>query len=131
MERRSEMLTNSAWSSADLAAWCRRHLSSGPAETLFEVGHLSLVVGLRLEDGRKVVVKIRPWQDRLVACGLVQRGLAELGFPAPALLIGPERENGHAMSAEAMVDGGGQLGDHPNAASLFSAGLRRLVELAS
>jgi hypothetical protein len=131
MERRPEILKNSAWSSAGLAAWCLKHLSSGPSESLFNVGHLSRVVGLRLEDGRKVVVKIRPWQDRLVACGSVQRGLAELGFPAPALLIGPDREDGQAISAEAMVDGGRQLGNHPRAASLFSAGLRRLIELAS
>src|SRR6266852_6125623 len=30
-----------------------------------------------------------------------------------------------------MVDAGRQLGNHPRAASLFSAGLRRLIELAS
>ena len=125
------MLKSSALSSADLAAWCRQHLSSAPSETLFEVGHLSRVTGLHLEDGRRVVVKVRPWQDRLVACGQVQRGLAELGFPAPRLLIGPERKDGYAISAETLVDGGRQLENHPRAASLFSACLRRFIELAS
>ena len=114
-----------------IVAWCRIHLAIVPRETLFEVGHLSRVIGLRLDDGRKVVVKVRPWQHRLLACGRVQRGLAELGFPAPELLVGPERDDGYAISAETMVDGGRQLGNHPRAALLFSAGLRRFIDLAS
>lgn len=43
-----------------LAVWCRRWLGAPPAAELFEVGYLSTVKGLRLADGREVVVKVRP-----------------------------------------------------------------------
>ncbi len=41
-------------------AWCRRWLGAGAGEVLFTTGHLSRVVGLRLADGREVVLKVRP-----------------------------------------------------------------------
>jgi hypothetical protein len=43
-----------------LAAWCERWLGAPPAAELFESGFLSTVKGLRLADGREVVVKVRP-----------------------------------------------------------------------
>jgi hypothetical protein len=36
-------------------AWCQRQLGAEPVEKLFRAGHLSLVVGLRLADDRRVV----------------------------------------------------------------------------
>ncbi|MEY9926612.1 hypothetical protein ABH926_001234 [Catenulispora sp. GP43] len=39
-----------------IAAWCRLHLGSAPAETLFTTGNLARVFGMRLLDGREVVV---------------------------------------------------------------------------
>jgi hypothetical protein len=50
-----------------------------------------LVIGLRLAAGRDVVVKARPWQERLIGCAQVQHGLSVGGFPAPQLLVAPER----------------------------------------
>ncbi len=44
-----------------LAVWCERWLGSPPAAELFEAGYLSTVKGLRLADGREVVVKVRPY----------------------------------------------------------------------
>ena len=42
-----------------LAVWCRRWLAAPPAAELFEAGYLSTVKGLRLADGREVVVKVQ------------------------------------------------------------------------
>jgi hypothetical protein len=58
-----------------LAAWCTRWLGVPPAAQLFETGYLSTVKGLRLADGREVVVKVRPSQDYAAcwAAGLWQR----------------------------------------------------------
>jgi hypothetical protein len=39
-----------------LSQWCLQRLGSEPEEVLFEAGYLSQVIGLRLTDGRDVVV---------------------------------------------------------------------------
>ena len=49
-----------------LSQWCGERLGSEPESILFTAGHLSEVRGLRLADGRQVVVKLRRWEDRLV-----------------------------------------------------------------
>ena len=77
------------------------------------------------------MLKVRAWQDRLVACGRVQRGLFELGFPAPELIAGPDRTGAFAISAEAMVEDGGQSADDPAAPAVLAAGLHRFVALAA
>jgi hypothetical protein len=64
-----------------LAAWCARWLGAPPMSVLFEVAHLSIVTGLRLADGREVVIKARPPAARLQACVHVQRHLWAAGFP--------------------------------------------------
>jgi hypothetical protein len=64
-----------------LAAWCVQWLGAQPTCVLFEVAHLSLVTGLRLADGREIVVKARPPADRIQACVNVQRHLWAAGFP--------------------------------------------------
>jgi hypothetical protein len=38
-----------------IRAWCQQRLGAEPVEKLFRAGHLSLVVGLRLADDRRVV----------------------------------------------------------------------------
>src|SRR6185437_15133642 len=47
-----------------LPAWCRDHLGGEPAGVLFRVRQVSLVLGLRLADGRDVVVKARAGEGR-------------------------------------------------------------------
>jgi hypothetical protein len=59
----------------DLSAWCLRWLGARVADTLFEAGFLSAVWGLRLVDGRMVVVKVRPPSPRLAGCFAVHRYL--------------------------------------------------------
>jgi hypothetical protein len=57
---------------AGVRAWCQQQLGAEPVEELFRSGHLSLVVGLRLADDRRVVVKARPAAARVAGCVAVQ-----------------------------------------------------------
>jgi hypothetical protein len=114
-----------------IAEWCVEVFGAAPAATLFEGGHLSQVMGIELFNGRRIVVKAREWQDRLVACAQVQRALFASGFPAPELLVGPDRwGDGYAISAEQLVEGGGQAPDEPGMARRFAEGLAWLVRSA-
>jgi hypothetical protein len=93
---------------AELATWCARHLGSAPEETLFSAGNLAKVFGLRLGDGRTVVVKMRPAEPRLAGCTAVQQHLWQAGFPCTQPLAGPLplAETGHAVNAEASSQAG-------------------------
>jgi Phosphotransferase enzyme family len=117
-----------------LADWCTHWLGARPAAELFEAGNLSAVTGLRLTDGREVVVKVRPSVPRLAGCAAVHRALWRAGFPCPEPLVDLEPLNGFAASAEVLVQDageprGGEL-PAPSPAVLSAAGLARLVELA-
>jgi len=119
---------------AELDAWCAQHLGSEPAKTLFSAGNLARVCGLRLRDGRTVVVKVRPAEPRLEACTTVQRHLWRIGFPCPQPLVGPLplAETGYAVNAESLVTGGAP---YPRTAGLarvkaFARLLARLIALA-
>jgi len=115
---------------AGVGAWCRRRLGAEPVEELFRTGHLSLVAGLRLADGRQVVVKARPPVERLAGCVAVQRALALAGFPCPRPLAGPEPLDGLLVTAEELVPGGKPLPARAGAAELFAGLLAELVRLA-
>jgi hypothetical protein len=41
-----------------LAAWCDLYLGSPVATEVFRTGNLACVIGVRLADGREVVVKV-------------------------------------------------------------------------
>lgn len=87
--------------------WCQRVLGAGAVALLFSVAHLSEVVGLRLADGREVVVKRRPDESRRTAtCVTAQRLLAEQGFPCPMPVTDVIFEDGVAAHAERFVRGG-------------------------
>ncbi|MDP9207218.1 MAG: hypothetical protein M3O65_01700, partial [Actinomycetota bacterium] len=62
-----------------LADWCRRWLGAAPVAVLFRAGYLSEVTGLRLADGREVVVKARAPSPRLRGCLATQAALAGAG----------------------------------------------------
>jgi hypothetical protein len=112
-----------------LAEWCTRWLGAPPAAELFGTGNLSAVTGLRLADGREVVVKVRPSIPRLAGCAVVHRALWSVGFPCPEPLVDLQPLNGFAASAEALVPDVDQPPDGELAA-LSAAALARLVELA-
>lgn len=85
-----------------LAVWCTRWLGSRPAVELFEAGYLSTVKGLRLTDGREVVVKVRPSESRLAGCAAVHRALWTAGFPCPEPLVDLQPLNGYAGPRRAL-----------------------------
>jgi hypothetical protein len=60
----------------DVAGFCDEHLGSPVAEVLFGTRSLSAVTGVRLADGREVVVKERPKSVRLRGCGLLGQVLS-------------------------------------------------------
>ncbi|HZC75712.1 MAG TPA: hypothetical protein VE220_07035 [Gaiellaceae bacterium] len=116
-------------------AWCQAQLGAAPAEPLFVVSHLSEVVGVRLADGREVVVKRRLDEaGRAQVCVRAQRLLAEQGFPCPLPLTEVVVDDCHAVHAEVFVEGGElETEDTPEAAArsavLFADLVRRLAAL--
>ncbi len=113
-----------------LAVWCMRWLGAPPAAELFEAGYLSTVKGLRLTDGREVVVKARPPSLRLAGCAAVHRALWMAGFACPEPLVDLQPLSGWAGSAETLVPDAGQPPADSELAVLSAAALARLVELA-
>jgi hypothetical protein len=112
----------------DLVAWCRDHLGTEPAGELFTHEHLSTVTGLRLADGREVVVKVRPHEARLAGCAAAHRHLYAAGFACPEPLTAPLPCGDLVASAEALIaEGSADPGDD---ADLFAALFADLVRLA-
>ena len=104
-------------------------------EVLFVAGYLSEAVGVRLADGREVVVKRRVDESgRAARCVTAQRVLAERGFPCPMPLTDAIVNDGVAVHAELFVGGGEVETDDTPAAAERSAVLladliRRLAVL--
>jgi len=105
---------------------------------LFWVSHLSEVAGVRLADGREVVVKRRVDESgragRAGRCVTAQRLLAEQGFPCPMPLTDVIVSEGVAVHAERFVPGGElETKDTPEAAArsgrLLADLVRRLAAL--
>ena len=113
-----------------LAVWCRRWLGAPPAAQLFEAGYLSTVKGLRLADGREVVVKVRPRRSRLAGCAVVHRALWTAGFACPEPLVDLQPLDGYAATAETLVRDVGEPPQKTELAALSAAALTRLAELA-
>jgi hypothetical protein len=109
--------------------WCRAVLGAAPGERLFLVSHLSEVVGVRLADGRAVVLKRRVDESgRTQVCIRAQRLLAEQGFPCPLPVTEVVVADGFAVHAEAFVEGGElETEDTPAAAGRSAVLLADLV----
>ena len=75
-------------------------------------------------------MKVRAWQERLIGCGQVQHSLSVGGFPAPRLLVPPERLGQLGVSAEALIDGGALLAAEHDSAARFAEALALLVHTA-
>ena len=101
-----------------LPAWCLDHLGSGPAGVLFQVHQVSMVFGLRLADGRDVVVKARADDGRASSCVAAQARLAGRGFPCARPLTPVAGVGSLAVHAEEFRPGGEVLhGDSPEGAA--------------
>lgn len=114
-----------------ITAWYEEHLGSAPQVTLFAKGNLSRVFGVRLADGRDVVVKVRPSEPRQVGCAAVQQHLWQSGFPCPEPLAGPMPLRGTALAvnAECLIRGGAPYppGEEPERARAFASLLARFI----
>jgi hypothetical protein len=115
---------------AGLAAWCEVHLGSPADGELFRTGNLTRVIGTRLADGRKFVVRVRPAAPRIAACTAVQQRLFDADYPCPQPLAGPAPLDGYEATAESYVPGGSALPGSGRAAGPFAAALARLVRMA-
>ncbi|GHG42084.1 MULTISPECIES: phosphotransferase [Amycolatopsis] len=109
-------------------SWCTAHLGAAPAAVLFERRSLSQVVGLRLADGREVVVKAREDDGRAAACVAAQARLAERGFPCPQPLTPAIAVGELAVHAEEFRPGGVLLpGDTPDVAVRYARVFARVM----
>jgi hypothetical protein len=100
-----------------LPAWCLDHLGGEPVGVLFRQQQVSMVFGLRLADGRDVVVKARADDGRAVSCVAAQARLAERGFPCARPLTPVTGIGSLAVHAEEFRPGGEVLhGDSPDVA---------------
>lgn len=113
-----------------LASWCATALGSPPVAELFRAGNLSRVLGLRLADGRQVVVKARRAAARHRGCVEVQRRLWVAGYPCPRPLAGPDRLDGWDLTGEEHRPGGSLLPLDAAAPGRFAAALAALVAAA-
>ncbi len=89
-----------------LAEWCARELGAAPVEVLFEASVVSAVWGLRLGDGREVVVKARLDDGRVGTCLAVQGAVVAAGLPCARPLTGVSVVDGRAVHAEEWLPGG-------------------------
>jgi hypothetical protein len=56
--------------------WCEQSLGACVTRVLFRSGNLAQVIGAGLADGRSVVIKVRPFEARIVGCTAAQARLA-------------------------------------------------------
>lgn len=115
--------------------FCRQHLAAGVVGYEFFATSVGSVHGVRLDDGRRVVVKAHRPQvniDHLAAVQQVQRTLADGGFPAPVPLLGPV-PLGHGVAVvESLLDRGAAADAHEAAVRrTVAAGLWRIIELSA
>jgi hypothetical protein len=106
------------------------HLGSPPADEIFKSGNLSAVIGLRLADGREVVVKVRPDSPRIAACVEIQGRMFQAGYPCPRPLSGAAPFGDDVATAEAYVPGGAMLPSADYAPRAFADAFARLIRLA-
>ncbi|MEU8983088.1 phosphotransferase [Streptomyces sp. NPDC048309] len=94
-----------------LARICPDMMGSAVDHLLFRVERVGKVLGVRLEDGREVVVKMHPPGTslaRLRAVHSARAVLTDAGFPCPEAVLAPVRlPTGPADTVERLVTGGG------------------------
>jgi hypothetical protein len=113
-----------------LIAWCRAELGAVPVRVLFTQQGTSEVVGVRLDDGRQVVIKRRRESvARVDACLRLQAALFASNYPCPRPLTGAGLVGGLTVHAEEYVDRGELLmGDHAALAGPLGVAYAELSE---
>ncbi|MBB1154308.1 phosphotransferase [Amycolatopsis dendrobii] len=104
-----------------LSDWCLTHLGTAPVGVLFEARQVSTVHGLRLADGRKIVLKARPDDGRADSCVAAQAQLSALDFPCARPLTPVISVGSLAVHAEEYRPGGEVIqGGSPEAATRYA-----------
>jgi Phosphotransferase enzyme family len=114
----------------ELDEWCARWLGSPPQSDLFASVGMSRVLGLRLVDGRDVVLKVRRAEARLYGCAAAHRHLWQAGYPCSELLVGPVPIGDDLATAERYVPGGVQLEPTVETAEQYAWALAELIRLS-
>lgn len=118
---------------ATVDAFCRRHLGTSVDRYELFANSVGSVHGVRLGDGRGVVIKgHRAGVDpgHLAAVQRVQSWLADHEFPAPRPLLGPHRLGAGVAVVETLLEGGERADAHdPQVRAVVAGGLARLVSL--
>jgi hypothetical protein len=114
--------------------FARAQLHSGVAGYLFYSASVGSTHGVQLDDGRCVVVKVRPPPESnpclpfdrvsLEEIVAVQRHLADAGYPCPAPVLGPVQLARGLATVEAYLAAGEARNAHdPHIRGLLAAGL--------
>jgi aminoglycoside phosphotransferase (APT) family kinase protein len=113
--------------------FCEARLGAGVGEYEFFATSVRSVHGVRLDDGRRVVVKVHRADaelGHLRAVARVQEHLADAGFPSPRPLLGPTPLAQGLAVVETLLDAGCWADPHrPAVRREMAASLARLVEL--
>jgi hypothetical protein len=119
---------------------CRAHLASGIRGYFFYRATVGSTHGVQLEDGRDVVIKIRPPAETnpyisfdrpsLERVCQVMKWLADRGYPCPEPIVGPTPfARGLATVEEFLNRGERDNGFGPECGKLIATGLAELIEL--
>ncbi|MBD2101674.1 phosphotransferase enzyme family protein [Leptolyngbya sp. FACHB-261] len=113
--------------------FCQSHLNSSVASCEFFVQSVSSSLGLTLDNGERVVIKVRsPGNislDALQAIGYIQHQLALQGFPCPKVRVQPNLLLERFASIEELMDiGEHQDAHHPNVCKTVAEGLADLLQ---
>lgn len=116
-------------------AFCVAHLDAVIDEYLFYQSSIGSVSGVRLLDGRSVVIKAHPPTQPVAyldAMHRVQRRLTERGFPCPPIILGPTPLDNGVAVVEELVDEGAYRDTHdPAIRRTMAALLAWLIRLTA
>jgi aminoglycoside phosphotransferase (APT) family kinase protein len=125
---------------ATMDEFCRAHLGSKLRGYLFYGSSVGSTHGVRLEDGRDVVIKARPPAetnpylsfDRATLASIcrVMKWLADRGYPCPKPILGPTPVAKGLATVEEFLDRGQRgNGFDPECRKLIATGLAELIKL--
>lgn len=110
---------------------CRDRLGAGVADGLFVFESAGSVMGVRLDDGRRVVVKAyqRRWTSTFLAAVVaVQRSLAAGGFPCAMPLTDPSPIGAGFATVDTFLDDPGPVVPEPSDLAVSAAALAEVVD---
>jgi len=120
--------------------FCRAHLGSSIRGYFFYRASIGSTHGVRLEDGREVVIKVRPPpetnphlsfdRESLGTISAVMSWLANRSYACPKLLLGPTPLARGLATVEEFLDRGQRgNGFEPECRKIIATGLSELIEL--